>query len=178
MTDSKMQLNFDEARLERFWSKVDVKSEEECWEWTGAKQGKNYGSFAIAPGKSGLAHKVSWALVHNNGVMSGPKDHIMHSCDNRKCVNPNHLSLGTALDNYRDMARKGRRVIRIPSQEEFCRRGHPRTPENTDKYNLCKICKRDNDREAKRRERERDRELYNAKHRRYYSTGTTKKLED
>jgi hypothetical protein len=172
------ELNFDAKRLANFWAKVSVKGEDDCWEWTGAKQGKNYGSFAIAPGKSALAHKISWALVKNSGVLSSPTSHIMHSCDNRKCVNPNHLSLGTALDNNRDMVKKGRRVNRIPSQEPFCKRGHPRTPENTDKYNLCKVCKRDINREAKRRERELDREAYNAKHRRYYQTGTTKEQKD
>lgn len=168
------ELNFDAKRLTNFWAKVDIKGEDDCWEWTGAKQGKNYGSFTITPGKTGLAHKISWALTKNDGVMSSPTDHIMHSCDNRKCVNPNHLSLGTPLDNVRDAISKGRVVIRVPSQEPFCKNGHARTPETTTKYNLCKICKRDNDREAKRRERERDREEYNAKHRRYYKTGTTK----
>jgi hypothetical protein len=171
------ELNFDAKRVANFWAKVDVKGQDDCWEWTGAKQGKNYGSFTIAPGKSGLAHKVSWALTKNDGVLSGPTDHIMHSCDNRKCVNPKHLSLGTALDNNRDMIEKGRRVNRIPSQDPFCKNGHPRTPENTDKNNLCRICKRDNDRAAKKRERERDRGEYNAKHRRYYKTGTTKEIE-
>jgi hypothetical protein len=168
------ELDFDTDRLERFWSKVDIRGEDDCWEWTGAKQGKNYGSFAIAPGKSGLAHKVSWALTHNNGVLSSPKDHIMHSCDNTKCVNPKHLSLGTALDNNRDAIKKGRKRNYIPSQQEFCRNGHPRTAENTNKRNECIVCRRDASREAKRRERERDREAYNAKHYRYYHTGTTK----
>ena len=167
------ELNFDATRLANFWAKVDVRDENDCWEWTGAKQGRNYGSFAIAPGKTGLAHKISWALHKNGGVMSDPKDHVMHSCDNRKCVNPSHLSLGSALDNNRDMINKGRRVNHVPSAQPYCKRGHSRTPENTNKYNLCKICKRESDREAKRRERERNPELYNAKHKRYYHTGTT-----
>lgn len=169
------RLNLSEETLARFWAKVDIKGEDDCWLWKASVNSKGYGSFAIN-GSGTSAHKIAWALSKNDGVLSDSKSHIMHSCDVRNCVNPKHLSLGTALDNTRDAIKKGRVVIRVPSQEPFCKRGHPRTPENTNKYNLCIVCKRDQDREAKRKERERDREAYNAKHRRYYSTGTTKEL--
>lgn len=161
-------LNLTSEALARFWAKVDKKDDESCWLWTASVNSKGYGSFAVN-GKGVSAHKIAWALAKNNGVLSGPKDHIMHSCDVRNCVNPNHLSLGSALDNARDAIRKGRVVIRIPSQEAECKKGHPRTVENTHpKYNTCIICQRDSNRESKRRERERDREAYNRKHKEYY----------
>lgn len=171
------KLNLDEKRLAQFWAKVDVKGEDECWLWTASVNSKGYGSFAIN-GSGVSAHKISWALAKNDGVLSDSKSHVMHSCDVRNCVNPRHLSLGTALDNTRDAINKGRVVIRVPSKEAFCKRGHPRTPENTHpKYNTCIPCKRDSDRESKRRARRDNPEIENAKSRRYYWTGTTKELE-
>jgi hypothetical protein len=162
------RLNLSPEALERFWVKVDKKGEDDCWLWTAALNSKGYGSFAVE--KKGVsAHKIAWALVNNDGVLSDSKSHIMHSCDVRSCVNPRHLTLGTALENTRDAIRKGRNVIRIPSLEAECKKGHPRTPENTDKkYNTCIICRRDADREAKRRLREKDREAYNTYHRERY----------
>ena len=159
----------DSERLARFWNKVEVKSEEECWLWTASVNSKGYGSFLFAPKKTALAHKISWALAHNNGVLSGPKEHVMHSCDVRRCVNPNHLSLGTAADNNRDARQKGRSVNPIHSENPYCRNGHPRTEENTHpKYRTCIICTRDSNRKSAQERRKRDREAFNAYHRDYY----------
>lgn len=131
----------DSERLARFWAKVDIKKENECWLWTASVNSKGYGSFAIEKKKTALAHKVSWALAYNDGVLSSPKYHVMHSCDVRRCVNPNHLSLGTPNDNVRDAIKKGRAVNPIHSQNPTCRHGHPRTPENThEKYRTCILC--------------------------------------
>jgi hypothetical protein len=161
-------LNLTPEALTRFWAKVEIKDEDSCWLWTRAVNSKGYGSFAIN-GKGVSAHKISWALAKNDGVLSDSKSHIMHSCDVRSCVNPNHLSVGTARDNARDAINKGRVVIRVPSKEATCKRGHERTPENTHpKYNTCITCQRDSNRESKKRERERDREAYNKKHNDYY----------
>jgi hypothetical protein len=154
--------------LARFWAKVDVKSADECWLWTASLNSKGYGSFAIK-GSGVSAHKISWALAKNDGILSGPKDHIMHSCDVRSCVNPSHLSLGTAKDNSRDAVAKGRNFTRTPSQDATCKNGHPRTPENTDaKYNTCAVCRRESNRKSKAKARLIDREGYNAYHREWY----------
>lgn len=156
-------------RKARFWAKVVVKSENECWLWTATVNSKGYGSFAVSPGKSASAHKVSWAMHYNNDVLPDSKNHVMHSCDIRRCVNPKHLSLGTAKDNVRDAINKGRMKITRPSLNDFCKAGHPRTPENTHpKYFTCILCSRKANAESKQRERERDREKYNAYHREYY----------
>ena len=162
------QLNLTSEELARFWAKVDIKDENSCWLWTAALNSKGYGSFSIK-GSGVSAHKISWALGKNEGVLSDSKSHVMHSCDVRSCVNPNHLSIGTPKDNARDAINKGRNVVRVPSQEATCKRGHPRTPENTvAKYNTCLICRRDSDRELKRRLREEDPEAVNKYHRDYY----------
>jgi hypothetical protein len=92
---------------ERFWRFVEKKSDSECWIWVGHQAG-NYGSFSIGARTLGtvLAHRFSWAMHNNQEIPSGMV--IMHSCDNPLCVNPNHLSVGTHMENTHDMLKKGR----------------------------------------------------------------------
>ena len=87
----------------RFWSKVHVKLPEDCWEWQ-ANLGKGYGMFWF--GKDSIvAHRVSWMMLRGP-IPEGMN--VLHRCDNRKCVNPNHLFIGTQSDNVCDMLSKGR----------------------------------------------------------------------
>lgn len=75
-----------------------------CWAWQLRKDRGGYGTIKVA-GRSLLAHRYSYQIYKgeiNEGLV------IMHSCDNRSCVNPNHLSAGTQLDNNIDKATKGR----------------------------------------------------------------------
>ena len=92
---------------EDFWSKVDIKSESECWEWKGSKL-DGYGRFCIE-GSYVLAHRYSWMMNNKMAISEGRL--ILHKCDNRSCVNPNHLYCGTPKDNMKD---KGDRTPYIP----------------------------------------------------------------
>lgn len=89
---------------QRFWQKVDVRGEEECWEWRGARSGNRYGNFTIGQRQMG-AHRYAWELA-NGPVPDGL--FVLHACDNPPCVNPKHLFTGTQLHNRTDCKTKGR----------------------------------------------------------------------
>lgn len=93
----------DESFADRFWSKVDPSGD--CWEWTAHRKSRGYGQFTVRKGQFYGAHNVSFALVH--GPIP-PGKVICHRCDNPPCVNPDHLFLGTQVDNAVDMLAKDR----------------------------------------------------------------------
>lgn len=89
---------------QRFNSKVSVTPA--CWLWTGARSGLRYGGLKHE-GKVLRTHRVSYEL-HKGPIPDGMS--VMHRCDNPLCVNPDHLQIGTHLDNMQDMFSKGRRL--------------------------------------------------------------------
>ncbi len=88
---------------DRFWQKVRSDGSG-CFVWRAATNPGGYGLFRFKGG-SRLAHRVSWELIHG-AIPDGMC--VCHRCDNRVCVNPEHLWLGTYFDNVTDMIKKGR----------------------------------------------------------------------
>ena len=89
----------------RFWRHVTTG--DDCWEWTGTRDRHGYGRISLPGGDNGnlLAHRYS-VMLHFG--MFDRRLNVLHRCDNPACVRPDHLFLGTHVDNMRVMAAKGR----------------------------------------------------------------------
>jgi len=98
-------MSTEQEKLEaRFWKKVE--KTDSCWLWKGSDDGsaEGYGKFWDG-GMSCRAHRVSYKWYHGD-IMPGMV--IRHSCDNPRCVRPDHLSQGTRKENMEDMVARGR----------------------------------------------------------------------
>jgi len=94
-----------EVMVARFRAKIGNRHPETgCLEWLGCCQSNGYGQVRINKVVY-YAHHISWRL-ENGDIPTGM--HVLHKCDNPRCVNPNHLFLGNHRDNMHDMMRKGR----------------------------------------------------------------------
>lgn len=95
-----------------FWMRVNKNGKDypyddalgKCWEWTATLDAYGYGAMKFQ-NKRHKAHRLSWSL-HNGDISSDI--HVMHKCDNPRCVNPDHLITGTHHDNMMDMVKKKR----------------------------------------------------------------------
>lgn len=93
---------------DRFWNKVDKKGIDDCWPWIGHLSSGvrgGYGRFFLN-GRAQSAHRISFKISGKETTSDNP--HVLHKCDNPRCVNPNHLYAGSHRDNMADMSRRGR----------------------------------------------------------------------
>jgi hypothetical protein len=154
---------------ERFWEKVDKSGgPNACWPWMASRRlPGGYGQIGIRRGRVIGAHRVAYELA--NGPIPS-KLLVCHTCDNRPCVNPAHLFVGTHWNNTQDAKRKGR-LVQDPAHafwksKTHCQKGHPYSPENTYRNpnsgdRKCRICAHDRDKAW----RAANREKFNARHR-------------
>lgn len=102
-----LKLNRYFTPKERFLQQVNQNGNDQgCWHWTGTLSHNGYGRFTVNDKKVG-AHRFAWQLYF--GKIPKTK-FILHTCSNRKCVNPGHLMLGTRADTMRHMKEKNRQA--------------------------------------------------------------------
>jgi hypothetical protein len=110
--------NTGERLRANFSSRTEVDSATGCWIWKGAINSRGYGVIHTE-GRQQRAHRVAWYLRH--GVYPPNDRFVCHRCDNPKCVNPDHLFIGTGTDNMQDAKSKGRLAWQ---RQTHCKNGH------------------------------------------------------
>ena len=123
---------------DRFWSKVDHRGDNRCWNWLGSKNNAGYGTFWFYGDKRGV-HRIVYELTI--GKIPQGKD-IHHKCENRLCVNPHYLQAVTRKEHLVDLSPNN--PTYKESRQTHCKHGHEFNYTNTyiDKKGIrhCKIC--------------------------------------
>ena len=123
----------------RLKSKITIKNG--CWEWQGRISKIGYGQIKVRK-KPYSSHRLSYELFKGN---IPEKICVLHKCDNRKCINPDHLFLGTYADNAQDMCKKNRQPNHGKLKLEDIRFIRNSFPEITasqlaEKFNVSECC--------------------------------------
>jgi hypothetical protein len=126
---------------DRFFAKILMT--DTCWIWTADTARTGYGRMYVTSNprhgrKMELAHRLAWKLLRGS-IPSGML--VLHHCDVRACVNPDHLFIGTQLDNIYDMFAKGRSHSQTA---RACHKGHAFSADNTIRTRfgrrVCRTC--------------------------------------
>ena len=126
-------MNITQKDIDRFWLHVDKSGE--CWIWIGSIMNNGYGEIGISHNKKHRnvsTHRFSWIISH--GAIPDKK-YICHTCDNKSCVNPDHLYVGTHSDNIRDAVIRNR----IASGKRQGAYTHPEKVRRGETHSLVKL---------------------------------------
>lgn len=128
---------------ERFYTKFEIDYQPNgCWTWLGVKALPGYGRMRATEGRLHFAHRLSYELHKGESLAGKQLDHI---CNNKACVNPDHLEITTQSENVRRGYRRDGRIHR-ESKKTHCKRGHEFTEDNTyinrKGHRYCRECKR------------------------------------
>lgn len=111
----------------RFWQKVSVGRPKDCWLWTAGTGSHGYGTFYPQAGVQKLAHRYALELAMGDAPAGAE---ALHSCDNKRCVNPAHLRWGSHAENMAEAADRG--LTFAPNKgRSHCPHGHAMDEENT-----------------------------------------------
>ncbi len=111
------RLKIADEYIERFWKRVDVKGEDECWKYLGYKNRQGYGEYWN--GSRVAAHRFVMMLVLGHELQEN--EQALHLCDNPPCCNPAHLYIGTNADNMKDKMKRGRHRAAQGSQHPMAK---------------------------------------------------------
>lgn len=129
----------------RIKSKISIDQITGCWNWNGYIHPDGYGRMSYKKYRSKGVHRLSYLAF--KGIFATGCINTLHTCDNRQCVNPEHLYLGDQKQNSRDMIDRKRHWLATEASKTHCKNGHPLSGENLINTNgkkpqrVCRICK-------------------------------------